>query len=153
MENTFETRLTSPSDKSVSPLIEALSENLKERFNSDGKNSFQFWDENDPKYIFVSLSHNNECVGCGAIRPINEITGEVKRMYAKYRAMGIGSAVLAALEHEAGKAGYKQLWLETRDKNIEACNFYQKHGYKRIKNYGNYANRPEAACFGKTLIN
>lgn len=151
MKDRFEFVVTSPSDVNVAPLIEELSQNLKHRFDSDGKQSFQHWEENNSRFIFIGLKKNNEYVGCGAIRPINDTIGEVKRMYSKYKSIGIGSAVLSILQEEAKKAGYKKLWLETREKNMEACNFYQKHGFEKIKNYGNYIDRPEAVCFGKSI--
>ncbi|MCO4291712.1 GNAT family N-acetyltransferase [Solitalea sp. MAHUQ-68] len=151
MKKLFEFELTNPSDVSIVPLIEELSQNLKSRFDSDGKNSFQHWEENNSKFIFIGLKLNNEYIGCGAIRPISEHIGEVKRMYSKYKSIGIGSTVLAILQDEAKKAGYEQLCLETREKNIEACNFYQKHGFVRIKNYGQYKDKPQPACFGKAI--
>lgn len=141
----------SPSDEDVSSLINALSEYLGKRFGSDGSHSFQDWKETDPKFIFIKVSRQDEMVGCGAVRPINANTGEVKRMFAKYKRMGIGSVLLSALEEKAKQAGYTMLWLETRAKNVEACNFYLKQGYTKIENYGRYVNKPEAACFGKQL--
>lgn len=147
----LEIHTASPFDQNVIPLIESLSESLGDRFGSDGRNSFSEWKENDPKFIFIKACRNDEVVGCGAVRPITNSIGEVKRMYSKYQRMGIGAAVLTALESEAGKAGYLELWLETRVKNVEACMFYQKFGYTGIENYGRYKNKPEASCFGKKL--
>ncbi len=42
---------------------------------------------------------------------------------------GIGSMLLNAMEDEVKKRGYKQVILEVREKNIEAIDFYRKHGY------------------------
>lgn len=141
----------SPYDEDIIPLIKALSEDLDSRFGNDGRNSFRDWEPGDPGYIFIKVNRNDEIVGCGAVRPVTGVIGEVKRMYSKYKRMGIGTTVLSALEEKAREAGYKELWLETRVNNTEACSFYLKQGYSGIENYGRYVNRPEAACFGKKL--
>lgn len=90
-------------------------------------------------------------MGCGAIRPIDENIGEVKRMYSKFPGKRIGQTILSFLENKAKAIGYSDLVLETRVKNQEAIQFYQKQEYKVIPNYGKYTDRPEAICFGKSL--
>lgn len=144
-------KITNPNDKKVAVIIEELSANLYLRFGSDGKNSFSDWQTDNSKYVFVIAEINNEIVGCGAIRPIEENIGEVKRMYSKIPRKKIGQTILTFLENTAKTIGYTNLVLETRIKNQEATQFYQKQGYKVIPNYGKYADRPEAICFGKSL--
>ena len=140
-----------PNDEKVLAIIEELSANLYLRFGSDGKNSFTNWEYNDSKYIFAVAEIDNEIVGCGAIRPISENIGEVKRMYSKYPGKKIGQTILAYLEDIALKSGYRELVLETRIKNSIATQFYERQGYKVIPNYGKYIDRPEAICFEKSL--
>jgi len=152
MDNNFEICLTSPNDQNIISLIEDLSQNLEKRFGSSGKNSFQDWKDNDSKYIFLSIVEHNEFIGCGGIRPLGNSIGEIKRMFAKYKSRGIGSVILDNLEKEAKKVGYTELWLETRERNIEACSFYQKHGYRIRPNYGKYVENKEAVCFSKKII-
>jgi GNAT superfamily N-acetyltransferase len=144
-------KITNPNDEKVLPIIEELSANLYLRFGSDGKNSFTDWQYNNSDFIFVVAEINNEIVGCGAIRPIDKNTGEVKRMFSKFSGKKIGQAILAFLEDKAKTIGYSDLILETRVKNEAAVNFYQKQGYKAIPNYEKYTDRPEAICFGKSL--
>jgi len=150
MTETISIKITNPNEK-VAAIIDELSANLYLRFGSDGKDSFTDWQQNDSKYIFVVAEINNEIVGCGAIRPISETVGEVKRMYSKYPRKKIGRTILAFLEDIALKSGYEELILETRIKNTEATQFYEKQNYKVIPNYGKYTDRPEAICFGKSL--
>jgi GNAT superfamily N-acetyltransferase len=144
-------KTANPNDEKVLAIIEELSANLYLRFGSDGKNSFTDWEYNNSKYLFVVAEIDNEIVGCGAIRPISESIGEVKRMYSKYPRKKIGQSILAYLEEIALKSGCTELILETRIKNSEATQFYKKQGYKVIPNYGKYIDRPEAICFGKSL--
>ncbi|OXA66487.1 GNAT family N-acetyltransferase [Flavobacterium aquidurense] len=140
-----------PNDEKVLAITEELSKNLYLRFGSDGKNSFQDWQNDNSKFVFVIAELNNEIAGCGAIRPIDQNIGEVKRMYSKYPGKKIGTTILKFLEDKAITLGYTDLVLETRVKNESAIAFYQKQGYKIIPNYGKYKDRPEAICLGKSL--
>lgn len=151
MTHTISIKPANPSDEKVAAIIEELSINLYLRFGSDGKNSFTDWEYNNSKFVFVIANLDNQIVGCGAIRPISDTIGEVKRMYSKFPGKKIGQSILAFLEDKAKEIGYTDLILETRVKNQEAIQFYQKQGYKTIPNYGKYIDRPEAICLGKSL--
>jgi N-acetylglutamate synthase-like GNAT family acetyltransferase len=144
---------TGPMDIEVIPLIEELSAELGKRFGDTGKNSFQEWNEESPKSVFVKACLTNEVVGCGAIRPISNDIAELKRMFSKYNRIGIGEKVLTYLENKAKELEYKEIWLETRKLNQEACAFYLKNGYKEISNYGKYVGNEKAICFGKLITN
>ena len=151
MTHSISIKIVNPDDEKVLVITEELSENLSLRFGSDGKNSFQDWENENSKFVFVIAEINSEIVGCGAIRPIDQNIGEVKRMYAKYPGKKIGQTILGFLENEAVNLGYTNLVLETRVKNANAVHFYQKQGYKVIPNYGKYIDRPEAICLEKSL--
>jgi len=151
MTQSISIKIANPDEEKVLAITEELSENLYLRFGSDGKNSFQDWENENSNFVFVIAEINNEIVGCGAIRPIDQNIGEVKRMYAKYPGKKIGQTILGFLENEAVNLGYTNLVLETRVKNESAVHFYQKQGYKVIPNYGKYIDRPEAICLEKSL--
>lgn len=151
MTQTISIKTANPSDEKVAAIIEELSTNLYLRFGSDGKNSFTDWQYNNSKFVFAVAEIDKEIVGCGAIRPINDNIGEVKRMYSKFPGKKIGQTILAFLEENAKTIGYINLVLETRVKNKEAIQFYLKQGYKIIPNYEKYKDRPEAICLGKSL--
>ncbi|MEM0139550.1 MAG: GNAT family N-acetyltransferase [Ferroplasma sp.] len=52
--------------------------------------------------------------------------------------MGYGSALITALESEAFKRGYREIFLEVREKNTNAIAFYKKHNYTVIDFIFNY---------------
>ena len=134
-------------------LMEELSEILKSITGDSGKNSFNPNDICGSKALFViAYNENEEAVGCGAIRPIDEKTAEVKRMYASTKEKGVGTKILCYLEKRAQEMGYSVLCLETRLINERAVSFYESRGYQRIVNYGKYANRPEAVCLEKNIV-
>ena len=133
-------------------LMDELSEVLEGITGHSGRNSFNPKDVCVPGSLFViAYNEDGEAIGCGAIRPINENIAEVKRMYTKSKAQGVGTKVLCYLEIQALKLGYSTLWVETRLINEGAVLFYESRDYHRIINYGKYVNNPEAVCFEKQI--
>jgi len=151
MKQSISIKIANPNNEKVLEITEELSENLYIRFGSDGKDSFEDWEYDNSRFVFAIAEVDNEIIGCGAIRPIKNNTGEVKRMYSKYRGKKIGQTILAFLEDKAKALDYTNLVLETRVKNEDAIQFYLKQGYQIIPNYGKYTDRPEAICLGKSL--
>jgi GNAT superfamily N-acetyltransferase len=142
-----------PESAAAAQLIDALSETLAKITGDSGKFSFDSNDVRGSRARFVvARTSTGTPVGCGAFRPIDESTAEVKRMYAIPGLSGVGSAVLSHLENEAKLLGYSQLWLETRIVNQRAVAFYEKKGYSRIPNFGKYVGKLEAVCFAKNLL-
>lgn len=144
---------TQPNTQDASNLMEELSKNLEIITGDSGKSSFNPNDFCGSRSLFVvAYSDDGEAIGCGAIRPINENVAELKRMFAKTKAIGVGSEILQHLENQALKLRYSTIWLETRLINKRAVSFYEKKGYHRISNYGKYINKTEAVCFEKNII-
>lgn len=141
-----------PTTPDATDLIDALSETLASITGDSGKSSFDPDDVRGPIARFViARTVEGHAVGCGAFRPLQPGVAEVKRMYAKPGTKGVGLAVLSHLEREAASLGYEQLWLETRLINERAVAFYEKHGYKRISNFGKYIGNSAAVCFAKSI--
>jgi ribosomal protein S18 acetylase RimI-like enzyme len=141
-----------PATPDASSLMEELSEALAKITGDSGKSSF---DPNDVRAdnarFVVARNSRGQALGCGAFRPLQEGIAEVKRMYTRQHAAGVGSAILSFLEHEARELGYLALQLETRIVNERAVNFYERRGYEKIPNFGKYIGNPNAVCFGKQL--
>jgi putative acetyltransferase len=96
---------------------------------------------------------NDIAVGSGAIKPFDENTMEVKRMFVieEYRGKGIALMILAALEKWTVELGYSKCVLETGKKQPEAIALYQKSGYTIIPSYGQYKDVANSVCFEKQL--
>ncbi len=135
----------------VTGLIDELSAELEGITGNSGRGSFDNSDIKNPRSIFVIAREGNIAVGCGAFRELSDDTAEIKRMYAKKKSVGVGGRILAYLEEQAKELGYSRFVLETRKCNEKAVSFYQRHGYRVIKNYGKYAKMQEAVCFEKIL--
>jgi GNAT superfamily N-acetyltransferase len=104
------------------------------------------------KYAIVAYSAN-EAVGCGAIREFSSDTMEIKRMFVmeNQRGKGIASMILNELECWAKELGFIRCILETGEKLPDAINLYQKKGYSRMANYGQYACLGSSICFEKNI--
>lgn len=92
-------------------------------------------------------------VACGAIKYYSPGVMEVKRMYTdpEFRGQGMASAVLRELETWAREMGCKEMVLETGIRQPDAIALYQKHGFHRVPNYGQYAGIDSSVCFSKSL--
>lgn len=101
----------------------------------------------------IVLYLDDVAVACGAFKPFSSDSVEIKRMYTdpEKRKMGLASAILNGLELWAKESGYKKCVLETGIKQPEAIALYEKNGYQRIPNYGQYAGVENSVCFEKEL--
>ncbi|WP_136479822.1 GNAT family N-acetyltransferase [Cognatitamlana onchidii] len=104
------------------------------------------------KHVVV-VYYQNKAVGCGAFKPFNDETVEIKRMYTdpEYRKLGVAASVLVHLETWAKEEGFKACVLETGKRQTEAVSFYKKMNYQCIPNYGQYIGISNSICFKKIL--
>jgi GNAT superfamily N-acetyltransferase len=91
--------------------------------------------------------------GCGALRVLDDGTGEVKRMYVSpdARATGVATGILRGLEDHARRLGVETLVLSTGTEQPDAMRFYEREGYHRTDGYGPYTGEPMARCFSIDL--
>ncbi len=138
-------------------LIAALNAELARRYPEEGANYFRL----DPHEVaegngaFLIALRDDEPIGCGAVRRIGERSGELKRMYVApaARGLGVGRALLQALEVEAQALGLNRLLLETGIRQQEALGLYRQAGFTEIPTYGEYVGSPLSICFAKTITN
>ena len=119
-------------------LMDELSRELAKIYNvADGSAGFNASDVEKPRAAFVIARIDNHAVGCGAIRPIDVDTIEVKRVYtrAAYRRLGVGLAIMEELERLSAVYGYKTIKLQTGPLQPEAARLYEQMGYYRIPIY------------------
>lgn len=92
-------------------------------------------------------------VGCASFRRYDSRTAEVKRVYVDrdLRGSGIAKFLLQKLEDRAKGQNYQTLILQTRPTCTAAVGLYTSLGYRKIPNYGPYAQLPEAVCYAKSI--
>jgi GNAT superfamily N-acetyltransferase len=103
--------------------------------------------------LYLLARHNDAPVGCGALRCIDALTGELHRMFVTRdaRRAGVARALLERLEAEARALGYRRLVLETGVRQKPAIALYRGAGWRRIAAYGAFVGDPTSICFGKSL--
>ena len=137
-------------------LIRELSAELATRYSDlglDGSGSFSPDDTLGPRGAFVVARLDGQPAGCGALRPLDSESAEVKRMFvaARARRLGMGRAILAKLEQLAGEFGYRVLRLETGRRQPEAIALYEAYGFRHIPPFGKYIGNPVSVCFEKEV--
>ncbi|MBT8245545.1 MAG: GNAT family N-acetyltransferase [Winogradskyella sp.] len=103
----------------------------------------------------VVVAYDREtAIGCGAFKPFDENSVEIKRMFVlpEKRVAGVGNLVLNDLEDWAKLIGYSSCVLETGKRQIEAVKFYKKCGYFKIPKYEQYKGMENSICYKKELI-
>jgi putative acetyltransferase len=92
-------------------------------------------------------------VGCGAFKPFDADSVEIKRMFVQptHRGQGVAQAVLGELENWASELGYTSGVLETGKRQPEAIRLYEHSGYGHIPNYGQYVGVENSVCMQKAL--
>lgn len=138
------------SDKDFQHLVQYLDADLAIRDGDDHEFYHQFNGINTLKNCVV-LYIDDQAVACGAFKEFSEDIVEIKRMYTdpEYRGKGLASRILKELEVWAKESGYKKCILETGIKQPEAIALYEKNGYKKIPNYGQYIGVLNSVCYEK----
>lgn len=106
-----------------------------------------------PNVLFaVARGAAGDALGCGAV-VLGATYGEVKRMYVRPQARGLGVArrIAGLLEAAASRQGCQVLMLETGPLQPEALAFYASQGYLRCAQFGDYPDHPLSVFMTKRL--
>src|SRR5262245_7209422 len=89
---------------------------------------------------FFVARRDGAAEACGALVCESPDWGEIKRIYVRpgARGLGLGRAVLAAIEAEGRKMGLRRLRLETGSRQPEALGLFERSGYGRCAAFGAY---------------
>jgi GNAT superfamily N-acetyltransferase len=136
-------------------LIAALDAHLASRYSAEQR----FGPNLRPQQIapglgtFVIARAEGRAVGCGAVRRLDEMSAEVKRMYVEpeLRGRGIAKLILDHLEAAALVMGIRRLVLETGINQAEAIGLYRRMGFDPVRCWGEYADVLTSVCFEKGI--
>jgi putative acetyltransferase len=108
-----------------------------------------------PDVAFWTVCSGKELLGCGALKELSSIHGEVKSMRTAvaHRRKGVARAVLEHIILEPRKRSYRQLSLETGSmKAFEpARRLYESFGFSYCAPFANYVEDPNSVFMTKLL--
>jgi putative acetyltransferase len=144
---------TNSENQDFTTLVGLLDMDLAERDGKDHSFYAQYNKIHMIKHAVVAYEEGKP-VSCGAIKQYDSSSMEVKRMFTlpACRGRGFAAIVLKELEQWALELSYQRCILETGLKQPEAIKLYEKNGYTRIPNYGQYAGIENSVCFEKQLL-
>lgn len=90
-----------------------------------------------PKGCIILAKKNEQILGCVALKPIAEGICEMKRLYVRpeARGMGLGRKLVGELIRFAKESSYKSMKLDTVSKLIEAIALYRSLGFIETSPY------------------
>lgn len=108
-----------------------------------------------PDVTFFAAWDGDVLAGCGAIKHLDAMHGELKSMRAApaYRGRGVGRAILDRLLAEARARGYTRVSLETGrpDPFFPAQALYRVNGFVECPPFGDYVSDDFSLCMTKLL--
>jgi len=105
-------------------------------------------------YDAILLAHEGDrAIGCGAVRTIEPGVCEIKRIYVRPEARGLGAGralTVALLEQARRRSDVRAVRLDTLPSMRAAIGLYESLGFRRIPTYS-ASNPAEALCFEFTI--
>lgn len=80
---------------------------------------------------------NGALAGCVALKPVDEATCEMKRLYVRpaHRASGLGRDLVTRVIAEARALGFREMRLDTLPSMQQAQRMYERFGFRDIPPY------------------
>ncbi len=108
-----------------------------------------------PDVTFFSAWHDGVLAGCGALKELDALTGELKsmRVAPAFLGQGIGRAILHHLIGVARARGYTRLLLETGrpEAFIPARRLYESEGFAECPAFGDYVSDEFSLCMAREI--
>ena len=108
-----------------------------------------------PDLTFWTVWSGPELAGCGALRELDPLQGEIKSMRTAeaHRRQGVAGALLAHILQEALRRGYRRVSLETGAQAAftPAHRLYERFGFRRCPPFDGYAEDPNSVFMTRLL--
>jgi GNAT superfamily N-acetyltransferase len=87
--------------------------------------------------IFLVLKQEGRICGCGGVRRLDDVDGELVRLWLRKdsRGLGFGREILQRLLMAAGEIGFQNLYLDTSLRCGDAIRLFRKNGFEECPQY------------------
>jgi diamine N-acetyltransferase len=153
--NLLQFDIVSGNSSLLAQLIFELDKDLRQRYGDAVIHGIDLGKADDSGVIFVLGTYGKQTTCCGALRPFNNESVELKRMFVRkqFRGKGFSKKLYYFLETLAREKSFRQVILETGEKQHEAIGLYRSLGFTPIDKFGEYVDDSNSLCFRKILIN
>ena len=95
-----------------------------------------------PAGVFLVAELDGAPVGCGGVRMLSPVRGEIKHLWMRpaARGSGAGRALLTELERRAADLGATDVVLDTNERLEAAQGLYRSSGYAEVEPYNDNPN-------------
>jgi GNAT superfamily N-acetyltransferase len=95
-----------------------------------------------PAGVFLVAFLDESPVGCGGVRMLSPVRGEIKHLWMRpaARGSGAGRALLTELESRAAELGATEIVLDTNERLAAAQSLYRSSGYDDVEPYNDNPN-------------
>ncbi|MDQ1094864.1 MULTISPECIES: GNAT family N-acetyltransferase [Chryseobacterium] len=143
---------TDSADSDFKDLVQLLDADLAIR-NGDDHAFFSQFNKIDMIRNCIVMYVDQVPAACGAFKRWDDTTVEIKRMYTHpdFRKRGLATMIVGELEIWGKELNYTKAVLETSLEQNQAISVYEKSGYRKIPNYGQYIGIESSVCYEKLL--
>ncbi len=140
----------------IAQFLEAHLDDMRSVSPPDSKHALDIDALRSPGITFWSVYEGQKLVGCGALKEIDSLNGEIKSMRVcdSVRGTGLGSKILTHIIDAAKGRGYVTLKLETGSMRFfePARKLYLKHGFNYCPPFGTYQPDPNSVFMELQII-
>jgi putative acetyltransferase len=132
----------------VAELLEEHLQNMAMHSPPESRHALNLDGLRKPEITFWSAWENEELVGCGALKQLDEQHGEIKSMRtsSSHLRKGVAKRMLQHILEEAKKRNYRRLSLETGSMAAfePARKLYSSFGFQECKPFSDYIEDPNS---------
>ncbi|WP_080754911.1 GNAT family N-acetyltransferase [Clavibacter michiganensis] len=143
----------SPRQDDVLPLLRQADEFALALYPAENYHALDVAALERPGVTFLVAREDGRALGTAAVVDGGDGSAELKRVFVTdaARGLGVGRALLVAVEERARSLGAHLMRLETGLPQTAAIALYERGGYRHVPRFGPYAADPTSVCMERDL--